>query len=59
MADRGLDRRGHPQGDVAKGLFVVLVPQVMLVSGLSSDVDEPLALGPKVGLHGGVPLLPV
>ena len=31
----------------------------MLIGGLGSTVNKPLALGPKVGLHGGMPLLPV
>jgi len=31
----------------------------MTINGLSSQINEPLALCPKVGLHRGVPLLPV
>ena len=31
----------------------------MLVGRLSGTVNKPLALGPEVGLHDGVPLLPV
>ena len=59
VGDGSLDRRGHPQGDVTECLFIVFIPRVMFVSGLSGGVNEPLALHPEVGLHGGMPLLPV
>ena len=49
----------HTQGDITECFLVVLVPVVCLISGSSGTVDEPLALGPEVGLHGSVPLLPV
>ena len=47
------------QGSITKRLLIVLVPGVMLLIGTSGAIDKPLALGPEVGLHGGVPLLPV
>ena len=48
------------QGDISTECFlIVLVPAVCFISGVGSTMDEPLALGPKIGLHGGVPLLPV
>ena len=59
MGDGSLDQRGHLQGDVAKCLLIVLVPQFMLIGRLGGTINKPLALGPEIGLHGGVPLLPV
>ena len=59
VSDSGLDRRGDAQGDITERLLIMLIPGVGLISGTGSTEDEPLALGPKVGLHGGVPLLPV
>jgi len=50
------------QGDITKHSLGVVVPVVlviMTVSWLGSRINEPLALCPKVGLHRGVPLLPV
>jgi len=60
--DSDLDRRGKGQGDVTKRSLGVIVPVltvVVAVSGLSGRVNEPLALGPEIGLHRSVPLLPV
>ena len=50
------------QGDITKHSLGVVIPVVlviMTVSWLGSRINEPLALCPKVGLHRGVPLLPV
>ena len=47
------------QGDVAKHLLVMHVPGLSFIGWASGAKDEPLALGPKIGLHGGMPLLPV
>ena len=59
VSDSGLDRRGDMQGGVAERLLIVLIPGVEFISGTRGTKDEPLALGPKVGLHGSMPLLPV
>ena len=59
VSDSGLNRRGDMQGDITERLLIVLVPGVELISRTRSTENEPLALGPKVGLHGGMPLLPV
>ena len=37
----------------------MFIPAFCLISGTGSTEYEPLALGPEVGLHGSVPLLPV
>ena len=37
----------------------MFISRVVLVIRTGSTIDEPLALGPEVGLHGGAPLLPV
>ena len=47
------------QGDITKRLLIIFIPGVKLISGARGTEDEPLALGPKVGLHGSMPLLPV
>jgi len=50
------------QGDITKrslGGVISVVMVIMAVSRLSSQINEPLALCPKVGLHRCVPLLPV
>jgi len=62
VSNSDLDRGGEAQGDVTERSLGGVIPVVMVivaVSGLSSRIDEPLALCPKVGLHRGVPLLPV
>jgi len=62
VSDSNLDRGGEAQGDVTKRSLSGVIPVVTVivaVSGLSSRIDKPLALCPKVGLHRGVPLLPV
>jgi len=62
VGDSDLDGGGEAQGDVTErslGGVIPVVTVVVTVSGLSSRIDKPLALCPKVGLHGGVPLLPV
>ena len=59
VQDCNLDRGGHLQGDVAKGLLVMFVPGIMVLIGMGSAIDKPLAFGPEVGLHGSAPLLPV
>jgi len=62
VSDSDLDRGGEAQGDITKCSLSTVVPVVSVivtVSGLSSQIDKPLALCPKVGLHRGVPLLPV
>ena len=58
-SDGSLDQGRDMQGDVTKHLLVMLIPGVRFISWASSTEDEPLALGPEVGLHGGMPLLPV
>jgi len=50
------------QGDVTKHSLRVVIPVVSVivtVGRLGSQINIPLALCPKVGLHTGVPLLPV
>ena len=47
------------QDNISECLLVMLVPGVMLLIRMGSAIDKPLALGPKVGLHGSAPLLPV
>ena len=37
----------------------MLIPSIVLLIGVGGAIDKPLALGPKVGLHGSMPLLPV
>ena len=59
VSNSGLNQRGDAQGDISECLLVVLVPGVKLVSQIRGTKNKPLALGPKVGLHGGMPLLPV
>ena len=59
VGDRNLDQGGHPQGDVAEGLLIMFIPGIMVLVRTGGAIDEPLALGPEVGLHGGAPLLPV
>jgi len=62
VGDSDLDGGGEAQGDITKrslGGVVPVVTVVVTVGRLSSRIDEPLALCPKVGLHRGVPLLPV
>jgi len=57
-----LDGGSKAQGDVTErslGGVIPVVTVIVTVGGLSSRIDEPLALCPKVGLHRGVPLLPV
>jgi len=62
VRDSDLDQGGEAQGDITKCSFSVVIPLlsvIMTVSRLGRHVDIPLALCPKVGLHGSVPLLPV
>ena len=59
VSNSGLDRGGDMQGNITERLLVVLIPGVELISGTRSTENEPLALGPEVGLHGSMPLLPV
>ena len=62
VRDSDLDRGGEAQGDVTKrslGTVIPVLSVIMVISGLSGRVNEPLALGLKVGLHGGMPLLSV
>jgi len=50
------------QGDVTERSLGVVIPVLVvicIVGGTYIRVNRPLALGPKVGLHGGMPLLPV
>ena len=50
------------QGDVTEcslGAVVPVLLVIMVIGRLSGQVNEPLPLGPEVGLHGSVPLLPV
>ena len=57
-----LDRRSEVQGNITKCSLSVVIPVVLVivtVSWLGSQINEPLALCPKVGLHRCVPLLPV
>ena len=37
----------------------MFVPALCFISGTGSTKNKSLALGPKVGLHGSMPLLPV
>ena len=55
----GLNRWGDIQGDITKHLFIILISGVIFISGARGTKNEPLALGPKIGLHCGMPLLPV
>jgi len=62
VGDSDLDGGGEAQGDVTKrslGVVVPVVTVIVTVGRLSSRIDKPLALCLKVGLHRGVPLLPV
>jgi len=62
VSDSDLDGGGEAEGDITEcslGVIVPVVSVIMTIGGLSSRVDKPLALCPKVGLHRGVPLLPV
>ena len=59
VGDSDLNGQGDTQGNVAEYLLIVLIPAFCFVSGMGSAKNEPLALSPEVGLHGGVPLLPV
>jgi len=62
VGDSNLDGGSEVQGNISKCSLGVVVPVVLVivtVDRLSSRVNEPLALCPKVGLHRGVPLLPV
>ena len=62
VGNGNLDGGSEAQGNIIKRSLGVVIPVVlvlMTVSRLGSQVDKPLALCPKVGLHRGVPLLPV
>jgi len=62
VGNSDLDGGGKAQGDITErslGGVVPVVTVIVAVSGLSSQVNKPLALCPKVGLHRCVPLLPV
>jgi len=62
VSDSDLDGGSEVQGNITERSLSVVVPVVLVivtVSGPSSQIDKPLALCPKVGLHRGVPLLPV
>ena len=50
------------QGNITKcslGVVVPVLSVVVAIGGLSTQVNKLLALCPKVGLHGSMPLLPV
>ena len=59
VSDSGLDGGGDTQGDITEHLLIVLIPGVILISRMRGTEDKLLTLGPEVGLHGGMPLLPV
>jgi len=62
VSDSDLDGGGEAQGNITEHSLGVVVPVVLVivtVDRLGSGINEPLALCPKVGLHRGVPLLPV
>jgi len=62
VGNSDLDGGGEAQGDVTERSLGVVIPVltvIVAIGGLSSRIDKPLALCPKVGLHRGVPLLPV
>jgi len=62
VCNSDLDGGSEAQGNITKrslGGVVPVVSVIMTIDGLSSQVNKPLALCPKVGLHRGVPLLPV
>jgi len=62
VSNSNLDGGSEVQGDVTKcslGVVVPVLSVIMAIGGLSHQVNEPLALCPEVGLHGGMPLLPV
>ena len=59
VSDSDLDGGGEAQGDVTECFLSVLIPDVSVISGTHIGVNKPLALCLKVGLHCGVPLLPV
>jgi len=62
VSDSDLDGGSEAQGNITKrslGVVIPVVSVIVTVGGLGSRINEPLALCPKVGLHRGVPLLPV
>jgi len=62
VSDSNLDGGSEVQGNITKCSLSVIVPVVSVivtVGRLGSRINVPLALCPKVGLHTGVPLLPV
>jgi len=62
VSDSDLDGGSKAQGDVTEcslGVVVPVVSVIVTVGRLGSRINIPLALCTKVGLHTGVPLLPV
>ena len=62
VSDSDLDGGGKAQGNITEhslGVIIPVVSVIVTIDRLSSCIDKPLALCPKVGLHRGVPLLPV
>ena len=59
VGNRDLNGRGDVQGNVAECLLIVLISSIVLLIRAHSAINKPLALGPEVGLHGSVSLLPV
>jgi len=60
--DSDLNGGGEAQGNITEHSLGVIIPVVLVivtVGRLGSRINKPLALCLKVGLHRGVPLLPV
>jgi len=47
------------QGDIAECFLSILVPGLMVISGMCIVIDQPLSLCPEVGLHCSMPMFPV
>ena len=59
VSNSSLDQGRDVQSDVPKHFFVILIPGLIFISRARGTKNKPLALGPKVGLHSSMPLLPV
>ena len=59
VGDGNLNGPEDMQGNVAEHLLIVFIQSIVLLVRAGGAINKPLALGPEVGLHGGVPLLPV
>ena len=59
MGDSRTNQQSKMKGNVAQSLLVLLIPFLSIGSRTSFLIDGPLAIGPKVSLHGDMPLVPV